>query len=56
MDKAPETIKREQAESKRLMDEYFAKGGKVTVCEPGARTENVPINAMFGKKKKQKEE
>ena len=54
MNKSPETIKREQEESKRLMDEYFAKGGKVTVCEPFAKTENVPTTgAFFGKKKKQ---
>ena len=56
MSKAQSTITAEQEESKRLMDEYLAKGGKITTCEPGAKTENVPLNAMFGKRKKQTKE
>ena len=56
MSKAQSTIIAEQEESKRLIDEYLAKGGKITTCEPGAKTENVPLNAMFGKRKKQTKE
>ena len=31
-------------EDQAMFDEYFAKGGKVTVLDPDARTENLTIN------------
>ena len=38
------------------LQEYFDKGGKITVCEPGARTEEIEYTGGFyGKKKKKKE-
>ena len=44
-------------ETKRLMDEFLAKGGKIEVCEPFARTENLEIKGGFyGRKPKKKEE
>lgn len=43
-------------ETKRLMDEYLKKGGKITQCEPFARTENIEIKGGFyGRKKKKKD-
>ena len=39
------------------IDKFLAKGGKVTVCEPGARTENLEVKGGFyGRKPKKKEE
>ena len=44
-------------ETKRLMDEFLAKGGKIEVCEPFARTETLEIKGGFyGRKPKKKEE
>ena len=44
-------------ETKRLMDEFLANGGKIEVCEPFARTENLEIKGGFyGRKPKKKEE
>ena len=43
-------------ETKRLMDEFLAKGGEIEVCEPFARTENLEIKGGFyGRKPKKKE-
>jgi hypothetical protein len=51
------TPRQPDEESKRLMDEYLAKGGKVTTCEPFARTENLEVKGGFyGRKPKKKEE
>ena len=36
--------------------EYLAKGGKITVCEPGARSEEVYTNVWGKSKKKTKKE
>ena len=36
--------KKEQAAYDAAMAEYFAKGGKVTVCDTNARTEDLVIN------------
>jgi hypothetical protein len=39
-----------------LIDEFLTKGGKVTVCDAGAKTENVNyIGGFYAKKKKAKE-
>jgi hypothetical protein len=39
-----------------LIDEFLNKGGKVTVCDAGAKTENVNyIGGFYAKKKKAKE-
>ena len=36
---------------------YLDKGGKITVCEPGARTENISFKGGFyGKKTKKDDE
>ncbi len=44
-------------ESKRLMEEYLDKGGKITYCEPMARTENIEVKGGFyGRKPKKKKE
>ena len=52
MNKTPETINRERIESERLVAEFIAIGGTITVCEPEARTpqEDIPKPA-WGKKK-----
>ena len=43
-------------ETKRLMDEFLKNGGKITQCEPFARTEDIQIKGGFyGRKKKKKE-
>jgi len=44
-------------ESKKAVEEFLAKGGKVQQCEPFARTENLEIKGGFyGRKPKKKEE
>lgn len=44
-------------ETKRLMDEYLAKGGKITQCKPFERTEDLQVKGGFyGRKPKKKEE
>lgn len=45
-------------EDQSAYDEFFAKGGKVTLCEPNARTEDLVINPWQrgrGRPKKQPE-
>ena len=40
-------------ESQRAIDEYLKKGGKITRCEPNARTENIEYTGgMWGRRKK----
>ena len=41
---------RTQADTKAIQE--WLKNNKVTVCEPYARTENVPLNHGWGAKKK----
>lgn len=51
------TPKETDDESKRLMDEYLAKGGKIQICKPFARTEDLEVKGGFyGRKPKKKEE
>ena len=40
------------------VEEYLARGGKITVCEPGARSDDVAYKFKYGaaKKKKKKDE
>ncbi len=39
------------------LQEYLDKGGKITVCEPGARTEDISFKGGFyGKKTKKDDE
>ena len=48
---------KEKGISSKELQEYLDKGGKITVCEPGARTENIEVKGGFyGRKKKKKEE
>jgi len=51
------TPKAPDAESEKAIKEFLAKGGKIEVCEPFARTENLEIKGGFyGRKPKKKEE
>ena len=44
-------------ESKKAVEEFLAKGGKIQQCEPFARTENLEVKGGFyGRKPKKKEE
>jgi hypothetical protein len=44
-------------ESTKAIEEFLAKGGKITQCEPFARTEDLEIKGGFyGRKSKKKEE
>ena len=44
-------------ESQKAIDEFLAKGGKITQCQPFARTENLETKGGFyGRKPKKKEE
>jgi len=43
-------------DSKKAIEEYLAKGGKITYCEPYERTEEITYTAGFYGKKKKKEE
>ena len=40
------------------VEEYLARGGKITVCPPGARSDDVEYKFKYGaaKKKKKKDE
>lgn len=50
------TPRKTDDETKKLMDEYLKNGGKITQCEPFARTEDIQIKGGFyGRKKKKKE-
>jgi len=54
-ERAKATALREQNERELLkaaVEEYKENGGVVTVCEPGARTEDIKTNMWGGKKKK----
>jgi len=52
MNKSPETIKREQEEAKRLMDEYLAKGGKITYHKAFETTPKEPAPSIIDTKEK----
>lgn len=40
--------------NQELMEEWLAAGNKITVCEPGARTEGLEQGYSWGKPKKKK--
>lgn len=42
-------------QSKKAVEEFLAKGGKITYCEPYQRTEDISYTMGFGSKKKKKE-
>jgi hypothetical protein len=45
----------EQIKHDKLVQEWLAKGNKITVCEPGARTDDVQkLNRWKGKSKAKK--
>jgi len=51
------TPRKTDDESKRLMDEFLEKGGKIKYCKPFARTEDLEVKGGFyGRKPKKKEE
>jgi len=55
IDFEPRTPQENDEELKEAYAAYFAKGGKVTVCTPDARTENAVTNPwQRGKKKTEK--
>ena len=41
--------------SQKQIDEFLAKGGKITQCPPGQRTENIDYKGGFYGKKKKKQ-
>ena len=43
--------------SEEQLQEYLDKGGKITVCPPGERTENLEFKGggFYGRKKKKKD-
>ena len=44
-------------ESKKAIEDYLAKGGKITQCPPNARTEEIGFKGGFyAKRRKKKEE
>ena len=44
-------------EAQKAIDEFLAKGGKITHCKPFERTEDISIKGGFyGRKPKKKEE
>lgn len=48
---------REGGLTKEQLQEFLDKGGKITVCPPGERTEDIEFKGGFyGKKKKKKAE
>ena len=53
LNKSEGQIKREQTESERMIQEYLDKGGKITVCEPFAKSPppESPPNKWGAKKK-----
>lgn len=52
IDFEPRTPQEDNAELQEAYNEYFAKGGKVTVCTPDARTEGATTNPWQRSKKK----
>jgi len=36
------------------IEEYLARGGKITVCEPGARSEEIEYKFKYGAARKKK--
>ena len=45
------------SETQRLINEYLKKGGKITICEKNARTENLEFKGggFYGRKSKKKD-
>ena len=39
-------------ETQKAIDEYLAKGGKITYCPPGQRSEDIDIKGGYYKRKK----
>jgi len=52
IDFEPRTPQEDDAELQEAYEAYFAKGGKVTVCTPDARTEGATTNPWQRSKKK----
>jgi len=51
------TPRQTDEESTKAVEEFLANGGKITHCEPFARTENLEVRGGFyGRKPKKKEE
>ena len=43
--------------TEKQIQDFLDKGGKITVCEPGARTENLEVKGGFyGRKPKKKDD
>ena len=50
------TPRKTDEESTKAVEEFLKNGGKITHCEPFARTEDIQIKGGFyGRKKKKKE-
>lgn len=48
-------MKERTPEETKAIQEWLAKGNKVTVCEPNARSDYEDIAPVWGRKKKKKE-
>ena len=47
---------KEREEYKRQIQEYLDKGGKITKCESGARTEDIEYKGSYYAKRRKKKE
>jgi len=44
------------SETQKAIDEYLAKGGKITKCPPGQRSEEIDYKGSYYTKRKKKKE
>jgi len=51
----PKMTQKELDDHQAEIQAWLDKGNKITVCEPGARTEDIKTNMWGGKKKKKPE-
>jgi hypothetical protein len=50
-------VPKDQTENEKAIQDYLDKGGKITVCDAGARTENlVTKSSFYGRRNKKAEE
>ena len=48
--------KKEGSMTEEQLQEYLDKGGKITICPPGERTEEIDYKGSFYQKRKKKKE
>jgi len=50
-------LPKDQTEYEKALEKYLKNGGKITLCPPGARTENlVTKSSFYGRRNKKAEE